>query len=88
MLGQNSLDHVNAFFLAPIKCNPSWCTIRVAPNVIKIYKVTHKTTGVLKIYINQFLKLLLLLLFSIFCGFESFVIFKKNCILSKIYTKK
>jgi len=64
VLGQNSFDHVNAFFLAPIICNLSWCTTRVATNIIKIYKVTHKTTGVY-LFINKSI-LLLLLLFSIF----------------------
>jgi len=64
VLGQNSFDHVNAIFLAPIKCNPSWCTTRVATKIIKIYKVTHKTTSVY-LFINKSI-LLLLLLFSIF----------------------
>jgi hypothetical protein len=84
MLGQNSLDHVNAFFLAPIKCNPSWCTTRVAPNIIKTYKVTHKTNGCFK-YIYK--SIIIIIMFQ-FCGFESLVILFFKCILSKIYTKK
>ncbi len=73
--GQNSLDHVDAFFLAPIKRNPSWCTTRGAPNIIRIYKVTHKTTSELYIYIT--IIMIILIFFSVL-WFWKFGVLKKN----------
>jgi hypothetical protein len=40
--------------------------------------------GVLKIYINQFIIIIIIIMFQ-FCGFESLVILFLKCILSKFY---